>query len=111
MEIISKRNRIRAVKTRYEAQYKDMPQEWRFSDGGSPHEKIASLAMLDLETCDAEAVNKIIGNDSWTEFNCDECGVDRHHLITIGDGAGYDSRGINVCRDCLIKAVAMAEGV
>ena len=111
MEIISKRDRIRSVKIQYDRQYGGKPDGWLLSDGTSPKEKSAALALLNLEVCAEEAVNEIIGNDSWTALKCDECEDDCDFLISLGESPGQGERWANVCHACLMNALEMMDNV
>jgi hypothetical protein len=53
-------------------------------------------------------IEKIIGNLSWTDISCDECGRNVEVAVTVGEKEDYDTRTARVCLDCLNKAVAMA---
>lgn len=52
-----------------------------------------------------DAVNMIIGNISWTDCKCDECGTHVKEIMIVGDEPGYDSATAGVCKKCLTKAL------
>lgn len=107
MEIIKKRDRIKGVMASFKRAFADHPHDWLFADGRSPHDIIRKLAALDLKTCDAKAIDEIIGNDTWTALRCEECNEDYDFLIRFGEDPDYDARWADVCRGCLMKAVEM----
>ena len=111
MKIISKRDLIRRVKIQYDLQYGGKPDAWLLSDGTSPKAKSAALALLNLEVCAEEAVNEIIGNDSWTALKCDECGDDCYFLIGFGESASQGGQWTKVCHACLMNALEMMDNV
>jgi len=55
---------------------------------------------------DAEVVDSIIGNTSWTAFNCDNCNKDVNKLIYIADifYDGYEGPNIRLCKECVTEA-------
>jgi len=56
--------------------------------------------------CDADEVDKIIGNGSWTTTECHECGNDEGvDVVQVGQQLDYESSTANVCKSCLRKAL------
>lgn len=70
---------------------------------GSVHQR---LLFLDLETATPEEVNTIIGNNSWTDLRCNECGSSKLPLTVE---VGESSRTASLCLPCLRKALSVAE--
>jgi hypothetical protein len=58
-----------------------------------------------------EEIEKIVGNTSWTDISCDECGRNVEVAVTVGEEEDYDTRTARVCLDCLNKAVRLARAV
>lgn len=50
----------------------------------------------------------IIGNSSWTENKCSECGKDSETLIQLGEKPDYESVTAWICLTCLKTAVRLA---
>lgn len=89
-------------------------QHWRktyFRDGAwvynSKKETIYYylLALGDSPTPDA--VNEIIGNDSWTATFCHECGKSVEEVVQVGQDPDYDSATASICKPCLITALEL----
>lgn len=101
IDIIKKSDIVANVPKRWLAQYKD------YKDRGDRFDKApTTAALLALpHGFSAREVEDIIGNTSWTENNCDECGLDRVYLIRIGDRPDYDARWVDICEDCLLESV------
>ena len=93
MEIITKRSLILDVADRWKSQYPDG------KDG--IYEKLMDLKISATE----DDVALIIGNSSWTEINCDECGRSVDAAAQVGQEPDYESRTAIVCFPCLEIAV------
>ena len=95
MKLITERDLIRSVSSRWNEQYKHWPPGDR-------------LAALDLEVVTADEVAGIIGNTSWTHIKCDECGdEDTGAVVQIGQEPDYESCTATICFACLEKALAL----
>jgi hypothetical protein len=55
-------------------------------------------------------VNRVIGNDSWTDNRCNECGLSGRSVVQLGDEPDYDSSTVWVCEECLAAAAAVFQG-
>lgn len=108
MKLITERARIREVLTKHKQSYK---RDYRFFDGRQAGEVQDALSLLDLETCPAEAVSEIIGNQSWvTPHHCNECGADDGRpTMQLGEEPDYESSTAWVCIKCLRAAVSLME--
>ena len=62
------------------------------------------LQALDKETATREDVKDIIGNYSWTQITCDECGQYSTLVVQVGQGPDYESNTATLCAECLTKA-------
>ena len=72
------------------------------------HQKIRiELMSLAAEKITPEAINAVIGNQSWTRVTCDECGAEPECVVEIGQEPDYESSTAHVCLDCLQSAVAL----
>lgn len=49
-------------------------------------------------------VNKIIGNSSWTDCKCEQCGKYKDSIVELGQPQGYDTATTRVCFVCLEDA-------
>lgn len=96
MELITKRSVIRFVAERWSRQYPDAQH------GRDKPEIGRRLSALDLETVEAEEVDAIIGNSSWTEVpKCGECGLeDPPAVVQVGEPPDYESRTAFLCLSC-----------
>jgi len=97
MKIITKQHKIDNITKSWYKQYKRY-----MTPGGDKLEIYEKLLKLDQPT-EAEIID-IIGNKSWTENYCDECGEDWEILIQIGQEPDYESRTAKICQSCLRKA-------
>lgn len=59
---------------------------------------------------DPDAVNEIIGNQSWTRCLCNECNRDVEAVVQLGQEPDYESRTAWICRDCIKLALAAFDG-
>lgn len=49
-----------------------------------------------------DAVDRIIGNDTWTRLECDGCGSDKPpHITRIGEEPAYEARWVDLCDNCM----------
>lgn len=91
-----------------------VPKAWerQYADGRGPDaaEKQAITSRLKALPIGftASDVKEIIGNSSWTDCRCDECGIDSDVLVRIGEDCDYHTRWVYVCRTCLDRAVLAA---
>lgn len=99
---ITRRQLIESVADRWGHEYREYY-------GAFPHAvgKLAELKSLDIATCSREAVDEIIGNSTWTRNECDVCGQDVDVVVHLGDKPDYDAQWIDVCPDCLKKAIEL----
>lgn len=79
---------------------------WRLGDDKRViHEKLLALGSDPTP----DDVDRVIGNGSWTECECDECEKKCDAIANVGDGSGGEYRSGRVCLDCLREAVAALE--
>lgn len=84
----------------------DVPKRWRQQypeNSGEYYEiwkKLKAEKHLTPELCE-----KIIGNNSWTFLDCDQCELSVDWAIKFGEQRGCGSRTVLICRDCLKEAV------
>lgn len=116
MGIIRKRDIIRNMRKRWEKQYHSYKPDFELGilsldvngklecpSGITVRRVRAALATLDLETCSAEDINTIIGNDSWTSNKCDECEQDCEVLLELSSYGEH----FYICAKCLEESLKM----
>lgn len=96
----TRRQLIEMVAERWKHQYREYYARWA-------DEKLAKLEALDLSSCSRDAVDKIIGNTTWTDNHCGVCGKDVEVVVNLGEREDSDDSGVDVCGNCLKKAVEM----
>lgn len=111
MKVISSRDIIMKVKSRWDAQYSssgsfryDYPN---LKTGLTLSGVSKALGALDLSACAPEDVDRIIGNKGWTSLTCDSCHMP---VDVVVDTSGDDDDDDNlICRECLLLAIDMIE--
>ncbi len=113
MKLIRQRDVIREVVETFALTFaQHMDNAKIFPDGESPKQKLERLMSLNPETCAAAEVDAIVGNDSWTRVECDEC-------VNAAVAAGRDSmmkhevvvefsrgeKSVRVCGGCMASAL------
>jgi hypothetical protein len=100
MKIITRKTQAAEAADRWIAQYQ------RDRDGIAA--KIKSLG----GTPDPDAVDRIIGNDSWTSVDrCSECDKDSEVIVRLGQEPNYESSTAWICPACLRQALALVKGL
>lgn len=94
MKLISSQGFANIVAKRWLGQYPET--EYKGTDKWSVYENLSSLG----DNPSIDKVNEIIGNESWTRINCDNCNLNANSAIsfTIHDSVFW------ICGDCLINA-------
>lgn len=103
MKVITQRDLILEVCTRWKEQYGDRMEMPHFENKRKTYDR---LLKLDLHNCTAEDVNRTIGNDSWTSLTCNECGKTTDWLVQVGEEPYDESSTAHLCKACA-KQVAM----
>lgn len=105
MRIITKREIIKGVLERWKYQY---PNE---NHGKDKLEITKKLSKLNLSRVSAKRVDEIIGNQSWTRLDCDECQepVDKVVMFIERNEDEYECNTCELCLDCLKKALKLAQ--
>lgn len=107
MRIITFVEETRDVAERYRRQYPDRDMRPVFGTQDTTHgQRYDLLSALTDETRTRQSVAAIIGNRSWANMSCDECGTQRDTLIRFGEEPDYEARWQDICADCLQLAVA-----
>ena len=97
MKRVDQNNVAERWKTSY---YRPALGKWLYPDRESIYNEIIAA------NGDAGKIKAVIGNDTWTNSLCDECGERKNPVIELIDCG--DSQ-IYICLDCLKKAVQLAE--
>ena len=73
-----------------------------------PDKQIVHEALVALgDAPSPNAVDKAIGNSSWTSTRCDECGtVTAENILMLGEEPDYESATVHICAPCLFGAAA-----
>lgn len=90
----------KSVPAAWAEQYKHYASDDRFAD------ITRKLNALKDDELTGDRIEKIIGNDSWTRINCDECDRECNTVIRIGENTDYEARWVDVCSECLDLAVS-----
>lgn len=99
ISLIQKANIVAGVPERWKKQYS------RPNEDPDKQAITAALQALKGSAFTAEQVDAIIGNDSWTDNDCTECGQDFPTLVRIGEEPDYEAQWVDLCPNCLAKAV------
>lgn len=107
MKLLDEKSQINDVADRWIAQY---GHGTYCSDTRGRHVGKELLA-INKESATASDVAEIIGNNSWVcEKSCSECGAESWNIVQIGEEPDYESHTANICRDCLVAAIALIDG-
>lgn len=106
MKVIAQRQRIEQVAASWENTYRKGTVYYTEEKA----DKLKRLKALDLSTATAQEVNEIIGNASWTDIKCDDCGKAVTKVIQLGEEPDLESYTANICQDCLDRAVILMKG-
>lgn len=96
MKLITERELIRLVLDFWCSQYPETT--------GEKYETTKKLMDLNRETATSEEVNAIIGNRTWTEVSCDQCGKYTSLAVMVGQEPDVDSSTAVLCAKCLTDA-------
>lgn len=101
MNLITRHILCQAAPSRFAMQYRDR-MDVPLADGKPPQKTYDKLVNCDLNP---ETINRIMGNDSWTQLTCNACRKDVESVISIdvtgGEYATY------ICEDCVKKMAAL----
>jgi hypothetical protein len=103
MKIITSQYLARCVAQEWKGRYLLPNGRWGETLSGSSEVKYLDLLSLG-ENPTPEDISKVIGNSSWTDLSCDECGNNVDRVIHLGEEQDYDSRTVLICGTCLERA-------
>ena len=101
MKLITERDLIRLVLDSWCAQYPETT--------GENYETTKKLMDLNRETATSEEVNAIIGNRTWTEVTCDQCGNSTSLAVMVGQEPDDESSTAVLCDKCLTAAYKLLQ--
>lgn len=105
MNIVTQRDLIREVAGRWLHQYRESIT--RADEYGRQRKNEGDqLAALDPEKASIADVAAIIGNESWTNIRCGECGNKIDWAIVVGSCDGESSCAL--CRTCISKLTELS---
>jgi hypothetical protein len=97
-------NIAQAVRSRIDCAYRTGADPAALWIGGRWAEDVhQELCDKKPQTC--EAIAAILGDNSWTQNQCDECGKDCDVTVRLGEEPDYDSTTFYACPDCLRAAL------
>ena len=99
---VTQRDLIQTVAKRWRDQY------WDSRDLDKSRKALA-LTRLDKDTASADDVAQIVGNKSWTQLLCDECGTEVESVVCIGGKPEVGRKSRYICKPCLKKALKIME--
>lgn len=112
MKLITRQMKANEVAVRWFHAYanKDYWKQGSYSIGNGLTKEETYYELLSLgENPKPDDVDRVIGNDSWTECLCSECGKSAESVIQVGQKSSYDSAMI--CFHCLKRATRLVASV
>ena len=104
-ERITRAIRAAGVAAAWGRQYKARPGRGH----SDKRELISELKTLSVR-CDADAIDALIGNGSWTRVTCTNCDAEAQgkEAMAVLNGVAWDEYGPStLCRTCLTNALDM----
>lgn len=99
MLLITQRMKIRGVAEAWRRQY---------GNAGGLHPGVRErLDALDKENATATDVSAIIGNSSWTDIRCNECGTYVERAVQVGEPPDWESATALICERCARSALTL----
>jgi len=102
MDVITERDRIKMVVKKWSLKYESGAY------GQDKIEILKKLKNINLNTVSAKEVESIIGNSTWTDLICDECGEHVTKIVQVGEELNDESATARLCTACLRKAYYLA---
>lgn len=93
---------ILSVAERWKNQYENQGKWGAVLGGVSSLTIYQRLSKLTRESTPAD-VARIIGNDGWTGYRCDECGEHVETAVQLGAPPDYGSNTATLCVSCVRK--------
>lgn len=114
MKLITQRQLIQMVAARWRQQYEPFKNETPsfsvrkgLAEQRTKRQIAEELDALNGDTATPAEVVAIIGNNSWTRLECDECKNDEvDAVLRVGAKPDYESSPARLCKQCVEKAAA-----
>lgn len=86
-----------------------VPERWSYQYRGNYMNKgDITEKLLNLPSpINPDEVDRIIGNQSWTWTECDECGALNVPVVQVGQVPDYESATACICEKCARKVLEM----
>lgn len=97
MKLITRQSRAAKAAEAWAAQYRNGRKK-------DIHDALLALG----ESPSPDDVNQVIGNGSWTDLKCDECGCSVERVVMVGEEPDYESSTAQLCPSCLSVAAGLA---
>lgn len=108
--VITRQTRANEAAARFREQYAGWKPDALCWNGSSPRQIADALEALG-PTPDPDAVDKIIGRDSWTAPpKCNGCSARARVVVRVGAEEDYESATTVLCETCVRTALAAIEG-
>lgn len=101
MKLITRKNLAATAAQRWETGY-FINGEWCY---GEDKKHIYHNLLLLGTAPSPEAVNNVIGNNSWTKVYCHNCAKNVEEVVEVGQEPDYESYTAHICKQCLILAL------
>ena len=109
MKIMTPQTLAREARAKWDEQYKHASNDNHLRTWAPA--VAARLAALG-ENPSPQQVNDAIGNDRWTQPpSCSECDSESAAIVQVGEEPDYESSTAWLCRDCVVKALALFDEV
>lgn len=108
MKLLTSQLLASAAAERWKVAYLKKDGTWQDTIFGSSkltHEKLVALGPCPKP----EQVTEAIGNESWVDLKCDECGQLVNEVMQVGQEPDYESSTAMICRECLKQAAVEIE--
>lgn len=104
MNVVSIREQIRSVASRWAAVYAHDPT-LLLRTGRTADQVLARLKALDTDVATRDDVVEIVGNETWVSMVCAECCEQVDSAVSLGSSS--DDSSPVYCRRCLQRAVSI----
>lgn len=108
MIILTQRDLIKKVVSNWTRDYPPEVYDGDTFQGNA----LTQLHTLNLSTCSAEEVDKIVGSHFRTTYQCSECLQHAPVIVVVGQPDETWDRGrlsFKICKPCLAKAFALVQ--
>src|SRR5690349_6557356 len=103
MRVVTKKALVATAAQRFRDTYQRRDEWLPAPQGGDSAAIFGKLSALPAKV-DEDEIIAIIGDSSWTENICDECGQDSAITILLGEEIHHPTDLTAICLDCLKQA-------